>query len=152
MLSLNCTDELDMTRLERGKNASPTSNTGNNTELESKKGIGMAYKEATWSTRIGRLKPFWHYSWNRDFREEIPDSVEFVPMFWGSGSVNDVEVDKIKQLVNAGVVKNVLGFNEPDLESQSNLTVDETVALWPSLKRLVSLLGVPLLQGFRMVG
>ena len=37
MLSLNCTDELDMTRLERGKNASPTSNTGNNTELESKR-------------------------------------------------------------------------------------------------------------------
>ena len=140
MLSLNCTDELDMTRLERGKNASPTSNTGNNTELESKKGIGMAYKEATWSTRIGRLKPFWHYSWNRDFREEIPDSVEFVPMFWGSGSVNDVEVDKIKQLVNAGVVKNVLGFNEPDLESQSNLTVDEAVALWPKLEEI----GVPL--------
>ena len=96
MISLNCTDELDITRLERGKNASPTSNTGNNAELESKKGIGMAYKEATWSTRIGRLKPFWHYSWNRDFRDEIPDSVEFVPMFWGSGSVNDVEVDKIK--------------------------------------------------------
>ena len=100
----------------------------------------MAYKEATWSTRIGRLKPFWHYSWNRDFREEMPDSVEFVPMFWGSGSVNDVEVDKIKQLVNAGVVKNVLGFNEPDLESQSNLTVDEAVALWPKLEEI----GVPL--------
>ncbi len=42
MISLNCTDELDMTRLERGKNASQTSITGNNAELESKKGIGMA--------------------------------------------------------------------------------------------------------------
>ena len=37
-----------------------------------KKGIGMSYKQRTWSTRIGALKPFWSYSWNRDYREAIP--------------------------------------------------------------------------------
>ena len=148
ILTFNCTDELDITRLERSKNAPPASDIGANQDLETKKGIGMAYKETTWSTRIGRLKPFWHYSWNRDFRDEIPDSVEFVPMFWGSGSVNDVEVNKIKQLVSAGVVKNVLGFNEPDLESQSNLTVDEAIALWPKLEEIGVPLGSPAPAGF----
>ena len=140
-LTFNCTDdELNISRLERANNAPPSTSIGVGEEVETKKGIGMAYKETTWSTRIGRLKPFWHYSWNRDLRDEIPDSVEYVPMFWGSGSVTDSEIDKIKDLVNAGKVKNVLGFNEPDLETQSNLTVDEAIALWPKLEEI----GVPL--------
>jgi hypothetical protein len=87
-----------------------------------KKGIGMSYKQRTWSTRIGALKPFWSYSWNRDYREAIPDGVEFVPMFWGASNVTDSEIQRIKELVDSGVVKNVLGFNEPDLTSQANMT------------------------------
>ena len=63
-----------------------------------KKGIAMSYKEVTWPTRVSRLKPFWHYSWSRDMREQIPDSVEYVPMFWGAGSVNDEEILRIKSL------------------------------------------------------
>ena len=39
-----------------------------------------------------------------------------------------------------GVVKYVLGFNEPDLESQADLTVEEAIALWPTLEEI----GVPL--------
>ena len=86
------------------------------------------------------MKPFWHYAWNRDLRDEIPDSVEFVPMFWGESSVNDDEIARIKSLADAGVVKYVLGFNEPDLESQADLTVEEAIALWPKLEEI----GVPL--------
>ena len=131
-------DELNFSRYERAINASPFS--GNETEILDKKGIGMSYKNQTWSKRIGRLKPFWHYSWNRDLKDEIPENVEFVPMFWGTSSVNDSEINKIKDLVSAGYVKNVLGFNEPDLETQSDLTVDEAIALWPKLEEI----GVPL--------
>ena len=105
----------------------------------------MAYREQTWSSRIARLKPFWHYSWNRQLRDEIPDSVEYVPMFWGSGSVNDEEINKVKELVNAGEVKNILGFNEPDLVSQANMTVDEAIALWPKLESIGVPLGSPVM-------
>ena len=38
------------------------------------------------------------------------------------------------------MVKYVLGFNEPDLESQADLTVEEAIALWPKLEEI----GVPL--------
>ena len=105
-----------------------------------KKGIGMSYRQRTWSTRIGALKPFWSYSWNRDYREAIPDGVEFVPMFWGAANVTDSEIQRIKGLVDSGIVKNVLGFNEPDLTSQANMTVEEAIELWPKLEEL----GVPL--------
>ena len=90
-LFIGCTDEsLNISRIDRANNAPHASVIGIDDELEAKKGIGMAYREQTWSSRIARLKPFWHYSWNRQLRDEIPDSVEYVPMFWGSGSVNAV--------------------------------------------------------------
>ena len=105
-----------------------------------KKGIGMSYRQRTWSTRIGGLKPFWSYSWNKDYREAIPEGVEYVPMFWGAASVTDAEINRIKGLVNSGIVKNVLGFNEPDLPSQANMTVAQAIELWPKLEEI----GVPL--------
>ena len=73
----NCNDDLDVTRTDRANN----SGTSTLELVLDKKGIGMSYKELTWSTRIGRLKPFWHYSWNRDLKDNIPDSVEYVTMF-----------------------------------------------------------------------
>tara|TARA_B100001173_G_scaffold157822_1_gene136601 strand:+ start:845 stop:2215 length:1371 start_codon:yes stop_codon:yes gene_type:complete len=132
----NCNEDLDITRTDRANNA------GNSAQelVLDKKGIGMSYKELTWSTRIGRLKTFWHYSWNRDLKDNIPDSVEYVPMFWGTNSVNDSEIARIKGFINEGKVKHVLGFNEPDLETQANMSVDEAIALWPKLEEL----GVPL--------
>ena len=121
-----------------------TSSNNESVELQNqtldKKGIGMSYKDRTWSTKIGRLKPFWSYAWNRDLREEIPDNVEFVPMFWGAANVTDSEVQRIKALADAGIVKYVLGFNEPDLLQQANMTVNEAIALWPKLQEI----GVPL--------
>ena len=66
----NCNDDLNISRTDRANSA------GTSTQelILDKKGIGMSYKELTWSTRIGRLKPFWHYSWNRDLKNNIPDS------------------------------------------------------------------------------
>ena len=88
----NCNDDLNISRTDRANSA------GTSTQelILDKKGIGMSYKELTWSTRIGRLKPFWHYSWNRDLKNNIPDSVEYVPMFWGANSVNDSEINRIR--------------------------------------------------------
>ena len=116
-------------------------------DILDKKGIAMSYKEDTWPTRISRLKPFWHYSWSRDMREQIPEGVEFVPMFWGAGSVTDDEIARIKSLADAGKIKYVLGFNEPDLASQANMTIDEAIALWPKLEEIGVPLGSPVPAG-----
>ena len=109
----------------------------------------MSYKEITWPTRISRLNPFWHYTWNRDMKEEIPDGVEYVPMFWGAGSVSDNEIARIKGLADAGKVKYILGFNEPDLKSQANMTVNEAIALWPKLEEIGVPLGSPVPAGLK---
>ena len=57
-------------------------------------------------------------------------------MFWGKGGVTDSEIFRIKELADSGLIKNVLTFNEPDLISQSNLSVDEVISLWHKFEEI----------------
>lgn len=107
-----------------------------------KKGAAFSNRALAWSHKTSELGAHWMYSWGNKVREEIPANVEFVPMFWGAGSVTQENLDRIKSLIEAGDVKYVLGFNEPDGASQANMTVDEAIALWPQLEAL----GVPLVS------
>lgn len=119
----------------------PSPDTGlESVEAVTKKGVAFTNKSKGWSYKTSDLGAHWMYSWNNILREEIPANVEYVPMFWGKGSVNDDNITRIKQLIADGKVKYVLGFNEPDGSEQANMTVDEAIALWPRLEEL----GVPL--------
>ena len=139
-------DNIDMVRLERSRNVSTIITSE---EVLDKKGIGMGYKIPTWSSRVARLKPFWHYAWNKELNEAIPDSVEFVPMIWGKNSLNNEALENLKNLRETGQIKHVLGFNEPDLETQSHMSVDEAIALWPKLEEIGVPLGSPAPAGLR---
>lgn len=121
--------------------SSPINTEPSNVEVAvNKKGVAFTNKKEAWSHKTSDLKAHWMYSWGNVFRDEIPENVEFVPMFWGRNSVNDDNINRIKGLVAEGKVKYVLGFNEPDGESQANMTVDEAIELWPRLEEI----GVPL--------
>lgn len=104
-----------------------------------KKGVCITTKSLTWNQKVAALKPHWHYSWGNELKEGQPDSVEFVPMFWGK-TIDDTKVSELKQLASEGKIKYLLGFNEPDGEEQANMTVGEAIALWPKLEEV----GVPL--------
>ena len=135
-----------MVRLERSRNVSTIITSE---EVLDKKGIGMGYKIPTWSSRVARLKPFWHYACNKELNEAIPDSVEFVPMIWGKNSLNNEALENLKNLRETGQIRYVLGFNEPDLETQSHMSVDEAIALWPKLEEIGVPLGSPAPAGLR---
>jgi hypothetical protein len=109
-------------------------------EKLSKRGVAYTNTSSRWSHKTSELKAHWMYSWGRELREEIPENVEYIPMFWDKGTVTEENLNKIKQLITEGKVKYVLGFNEPDGAAQANMTVDEAIALWPQLESL----GVPL--------
>lgn len=107
-----------------------------------KKGAAFSNNSLRWSHKTSELGAHWMYSWGNIMRDEIPENVEFVPMFWGRGSVTQENINRIKQLVAEGKVKYVLGFNEPDGADQANMSVDEAIALWPMLEQI----GVPLVS------
>ena len=59
-------------------------------------------------------------------------------MIWGSASVTTLGAESGQ---SAGRV--LLGFNEPDLAVQSNMTVDQALDLWPKLQATGLELGSP---------
>jgi hypothetical protein len=80
--------------------------------------------------------------WASGFESAMADpahssAVPFVPMVWGATAAGGVDT--------AGLAGEpvVLGFNEPDLRAQSNLTVAQAIALWPDLMATGARLGSP---------
>ncbi|UED84060.1 glycoside hydrolase family protein [Streptomyces profundus] len=81
----------------------------------------------------------WYYNWASGTGEvTAPDGVEFVPMIWGAESVTDAE---LARAVEEG--SQLLGFNEPDLGEQADLTVEQALDLWPRLEATGLRLGAP---------
>jgi hypothetical protein len=81
----------------------------------------------------------WYYDW-ADTPQGItaPKGVEFVPMMWGAASVTAAGLAQAKRDGTE-----LLGFNEPDLSSQADMTVSQALDLWPRLEATGMRLGSP---------
>lgn len=110
-----------------------------------KRGACFTTKQGSgWLNRIDALNPSWMYSWGAFRPDTLPSVVEFTPMIWGNSSVDKLtsKIDRLRESKERGEVRALLGFNEPDQESQSDMTVERVVELWPMLMDL----GVPLVS------
>jgi Glycosyl hydrolase catalytic core len=80
----------------------------------------------------------WFYTWAADPGGiTAPPGVAFVPMIWGQKSVTDSGLAAARA---AGIV---LGFNEPDMAGQANMTPAQALDLWPALQATGARLGSP---------
>jgi hypothetical protein len=91
----------------------------------------------------------WYYNWKQTPTTGCSSTgVPFVPMIWGhTGS--EQSASGITSAVTSFVGKSygyVLGFNEPDNSTQSNITVATAVSLWPSFNNSAIQLGTPATQ------
>lgn len=66
----------------------------------------------------------WWYSWSAQ-ASGGNTGIEFVPMLWGSGSLNTPIPDAAKYL---------LAFNEPNFKVQANLTPAQAASNWPTVE------------------
>jgi len=80
----------------------------------------------------------WYYNWGASPSGIAAPGVSFVPMIWGAANVTTSTLDEVRQ---EGSV--LLGFNEPDMSSQSNLSVEQALNLWPKLMATGMTLGSP---------
>jgi RNA polymerase sigma factor (sigma-70 family) len=81
----------------------------------------------------------WYYTWSASHSGIVsPPGVNFVPMIWGPSNVTTATLDQAKSESNI-----LLGFNEPDLSSQANMTVAQALSLWPKLMATGMELGSP---------
>lgn len=118
-------------------------------KLPGKKGVVLKLSNVTDDVRennlqkIQELGAFWNYTWGWAFGEGQPEEVEFLPMFWGKGSVAENTLSYLKEEILNGRCKKVLGFNEPDGKNQANMTVEQALELWPQIQALKVPLGSP---------
>lgn len=68
---------------------------------------------------------------------------EYVPMLSKAADVTDQNVAALTAGKNSGAYKYLLGFNEPDLASQANMTVAQAISLWPKYMATGLSLGSP---------
>jgi hypothetical protein len=78
----------------------------------------------------------WWYNWASQSPGADP-RIEFVPMLWGGGSLG--------QTIPAGS-KYVLGFNDPNFNTQANLTPQQAAADWPTVEARAASAGVPIVS------
>ncbi|HRJ09819.1 MAG TPA: glycosyl hydrolase [Prosthecobacter sp.] len=83
------------------------------------------------------FKVHWHYNWMP--RGTSTQEVEFVPLIKGTPALNQAQV-----IVETPGVKHLLGFNEPERESQGNVSVSEALDLWPKLEAIAEKAGLRL--------
>jgi RNA polymerase sigma factor (sigma-70 family) len=103
-----------------------------------KKGVS-AWTFSGVSQALAESGASWYYTWSSGHaRITSPRGAAFVPMIWGAGSVTAAT---LSQVSHEGHV--LLGFNEPDLSSQANMSVPLALALWPRLMATGMRLGSP---------
>jgi hypothetical protein len=100
--------------------------------------------EAYQSNSLNDLKALskgisWWYNWSTSPEKSVATTfqqsgVEFVPMVWGQqGGPPDPAT--IEKQIPKGA-KYILGFNEPNFASQSNITATQAAALWPRIMQI----------------
>jgi hypothetical protein len=110
---------------------------------DKKKGIGWTIKHEDWVNDVKRLHVSWHYTWGAALNEHEAVKVEFVPMVWGRKASADTAIAKLERSKRAHKIHHLLGFNEPDNKKQSNMSVEDVIALWPKLMAVGLPLGSP---------
>lgn len=103
-----------------------------------KKGLGVC-GEATTPDELSQLHLGWYYNWKPIPKFAPVPGVEFVPMFWGPSDLTPENLATVRR----SAATHVLGFNEPDMEGQSNLTPAQCLEHWPKLMALKQRLGSP---------
>jgi hypothetical protein len=95
-----------------------------------KKGFVYSRKDTTAPVKINSLKPVWYYNWNAASTVGVAN-LPFIPMAWSDTTATNDTI--MSSLFVDDRTQCILGFNEPDRSDQSNMTVDEALALWPKL-------------------
>lgn len=110
------------------------------------KGIGMPRFDGFGFEQLNSLDLDWFYDWGPGYpplRPASSQTAEFVPMIWGRGSLERNAIEQVRSELRWTGAQHLLGFNEPDHDGQSNMSVGTAIKLWPQLEQAGLRLGSP---------
>jgi alpha-galactosidase len=104
-----------------------------------KKGVGE-YAQPHGSKTLSELTVSWYYDWQPTADVAgAPADVQFIPMIWGMNNLDRADLNAAK----ASGADTLMGFNEPNEKTQSDMTVQQALDAWPQLEALNMRLGSP---------
>lgn len=83
---------------------------------------GLNIDDQTVKTTVDEMEESWYYNWSSRPSSKVSGDKEFVPMIWGKDNLSWLESDSINDY------SSVLGFNEPDLSNQANMSALEAAS------------------------
>ncbi|KAJ5266468.1 hypothetical protein N7478_009276 [Penicillium angulare] len=91
---------------------------------------GAAYNDASLvSILAGSSETIsWAYNWGSESDGTIPSGVEYIPMLWGTDSI-DGWTSAVKTALSDGSM-HIMGFNEPDSSSQANMSPSDAATYY----------------------
>jgi hypothetical protein len=90
---------------------------------------------------VQALSLSWYHDWSTN--PYCSTDVDFVPMVWGDWCPGTTDCSVVPARLAASGAKELLGFNEPDSTSQSNVSVPRALDLWSYLQSTGLRLGSP---------
>ncbi len=91
----------------------------------SKKGLAMGDNMGT-KASLKDLNCSWYYNWGtRAFNNSVDNGVQHIPMMWGGYDDSKQDMQNLSTTANY-----ILGFNEPDIDSQANMGFWDGVDVW----------------------
>ncbi|MGJ0493148.1 glycosyl hydrolase [Methylobacter sp.] len=111
---------------------------GNLVVASEKKGVGLA--DLNVNDRLTTLNVAWYYTWEPQPIKGA-SAHKFVPMFWG-GEHQRME-NQMLVLLTQKKVPILLAINEPDRVKQANMSVEETIHLWPKISAMADQISTP---------
>lgn len=106
---------------------SGSSNSGSSGESGLLRGLAWAV-DNTWAPTIAdKPKIKWFHHWADGPVDEMSD-IEFVPTYWGT-KANDKWYQRVAEMKKKQP-QHLIGFNEPDIDSQSNMSPGEAAGVW----------------------
>ena len=98
-----------------------------------KKGIALGNNPQ----EIAEMQVAWYYDWKTTPVQGVPNTTSFIPMMWGINSAGAMTQR----------VPIVLGFNEPNIANQSNISPAQALAAWPQVQKWGIRVGAPAIGG-----
>lgn len=126
------------TPLTRTSGARPTTSPAASATRVGPKGVGAVAGPGV-NTALAASGASWYYNWSATPNGiDTPSGVAFVPMIKGPSDVNTATLNQVRHEGHY-----LLGFNEPDVPNQANLSIAQALGLWPRLEATGMELGSP---------
>ncbi len=93
------------------------------------------------SNELQELHAAWYYDWNTVPLKGVPSTISFVPLIWGTQDITKAHITL------GGQVPIILGFNEPNIPTQSNIPASQAVSLWSQVQVFGARVGAPAIGG-----